>query len=236
MNPWLGAAIGLYGFLWACIAIDQGRWTRRGTWFRLREPVPLVALTFDDGPDPIWTPQILDVLDRHGVKATFFLVGDHVRRFPEVARDIAARGHAIGNHTYSHRPLWRLSAEAISADVRRAGEEIAAACGRQPTLFRPPKGLLWPRQKKALARWGYDVVMWSLNTKDWAGPSPRRLAASVIRRARAGDIVLFHDGGGVVSRAGGNRAATVAALGPIIEAFQKRGWGLVSLASAPSRA
>ncbi len=219
----------VYAFVLISIFFDQARLTRRNTFYRLTSTPPKVALTFDDGPDPTWTPQILDVLNRHGVKATFFVVGERVRRHPEIVRAMIDGGHVVGNHTYRHRPLWRLSKRAVVEEIRKTEDEIVAACGKKPTLFRPPKGLLWSRQKGWVAEIGYDVVLWSVNTKDWAGISARGLVSSLTRRARGGDILLFHDGGGVVATRGGNRAETVSALEPLIAAFKERGLDFVSL-------
>jgi len=226
---WLLALIALYAFLLASIFFDQARLTRRNTFYRLTSAPPKVALTFDDGPDPTWTPQILSILNRHGVKATFFVVGSNVRRHPEIVRAMVEAGHVVGNHTDRHRPLWRLSRKSVQAEIAAAEEAIVTACGKRPTLFRPPKGLLWSRQKGWVADCGYDVVLWSVNTKDWAGISARGLLSLMKRRARGGDILLFHDGGGVVATRGGNRAETVAALEPLIASFKERGLEMVAL-------
>jgi len=227
MAPWLIAAAAAYALLLATVFVDQGRWTRRGTRFRVSDRE--VALTFDDGPDPAWTPRVLSILARHNVKATFFVVGRQVRRHPALLRAIVDAGHAVGNHGDRHRPLWRLTRRAATAEIENGARAIVEAGGPRPTLFRPAKGLFWPRQKRWIAETGHAPVMWSVAGKDWAGFSAMRILSSLSRRTNGGDIVLLHDGGGAVFRRGGDRGPTVAALGPFIANLKERGLSLVPL-------
>lgn len=146
-----------------------------------------VYLTFDDGPIPEVTPWVLNVLDRYGIKATFFMVGDNVRKYPEIYEEVIRRGHVVGNHTMHHLQGAKVTARRYMRDVREADERIGSH------LFRPPHGWLRPRQARALAK-KYKIVMYDLVTRDYS----RRLTASdvvanVRKYARPGSIIVFHD-------------------------------------------
>jgi peptidoglycan/xylan/chitin deacetylase (PgdA/CDA1 family) len=179
---------------------------------------PAVCLTFDDGPGES-TPLILDTLKRLDVRATFFLLGENVVRLPELARRIAEEGHEIGNHSFSHSYLCWKTPGRILWEVRRAQEVIATATGRHPKLFRPPYGVRWFGLSSILARNRLTSVMWSVSSVDWRYPAPR-IAERVIRRTRAGSIILLHDG--VPNKEGGDRRATAEALEEIIRTLAKR--------------
>jgi peptidoglycan/xylan/chitin deacetylase (PgdA/CDA1 family) len=179
---------------------------------------PAVCLTFDDGPGDS-TPLILDTLKRLGVRATFFLLGENVERLPELARRIAEEGHEVGNHTFSHSYLcWKMPGR-ILWEVRRAQEVIEAATGRHPKLFRPPYGVRWFGLSSILKRNHLTAVMWSVSSVDWRFPAPR-IVERVTRKARAGSIILFHDG--IPKKEGGDRRATAEALEEIIQTLAKR--------------
>jgi peptidoglycan/xylan/chitin deacetylase (PgdA/CDA1 family) len=154
-----------------------------------------VALTFDDGPSPETTPKVLDQLDEAGVKATFFVIGRKVKLYPELVRDIVARGHAVGVHGYDHDRLFSLrTPESIRLDLARAIEVITAASGQAPTLFRPPIGHTSPRIAGALEAFDFTVVGWSVKGLDGlAGARPDRVAARIVPHLRDGAIVLLHD-------------------------------------------
>lgn len=156
-----------------------------------------IYLTFDDGPIPEATPWVLDTLDRYGVKATFFMVGDNARRYPELAREVAHRGHRVGNHTMHHLQGVKVTTRTYLRDVSEAQAHVCPEEGATPhtgqPLFRPPHGWLRPRQARALRK-HYRVVMYDLVSRDYS----RRLTAgqvldNVKRYARPGSIVVFHD-------------------------------------------
>jgi len=169
-----------------------------------------VALTFDDGPNPAITPRLLDVLDRHNVKATFFLIGGWVRAAPELAREIAARGHVVGNHTYTHPRLTFCSQRRTKVELNQCDDAIETAIGKTPGWMRPPFGFRNPSLERIIReRGGAGVVMWSKWAWDWT-PQP---AAAVIRRlagVRGGDILLLHDGDHRVPK--GDRQHTLEAV------------------------
>lgn len=155
---------------------------------------PLAALTFDDGPDPEWTPRLLDLLEAHGARGTFFLIGQAVARHPELVARMVAAGHAIGNHTWDHLSLPLLKRRGRRAQIRWCGEALAPylAAGEEK-LFRPPYGhQSLGSQLDALAL-GYRIVTWSIVAEDWRADPAEALVGRVRRRLRPGAIVLFHD-------------------------------------------
>lgn len=144
-------------------------------------------LTFDDGPIPEVTPWVLDTLDRYGVKATFFLVGDNVRRHPELLEEIKRRGHSWGNHTMHHLQGLKESPTTFLRDITEADELI------ESPLFRPPHGIMWWSQARVIKR-HYNVVMYDLVTRDYSRKmTPERVLENVKRYARNGSIIVFHD-------------------------------------------
>jgi len=156
---------------------------------------PTVALTFDDGPNPAVTPRLLDLLDKQGVRATFFLIGRFVRACPELAREVAGRGHCIGNHTDTHPNLIWLSRARIAGELGRCHEAIAQSTGSKGTRWmRPPYGYRGPQLNAVVRSHGYrGVVMWSVIAYDWK-PQPASRLIERLRRVRPGDIVVLHDG------------------------------------------
>jgi peptidoglycan/xylan/chitin deacetylase (PgdA/CDA1 family) len=153
-----------------------------------------IALTFDDGPNPAATPRLLDILDLHGARATFFLIGRWCRACPAIVREIAARGHAIGNHTETHPNLIFLPRRRIVTELVECQAAIEQMAGVRPSLMRPPWGARGPQLQAAVREAGLnDVVMWTLLGRDWSRRGKRRLQGR-LRRVRGGDIVVFHDG------------------------------------------
>ena len=159
----------------------------------------VVALTFDDGPRAPYTGQILDVLAAQGVRATFFLIGSNAVREPALARRIVREGHAVGNHGWEHLSLVRVSAAAAHSEVARGAAAIRRVTGVHPRILRPPFGAFDGRIAGAsglAADLGQTLIMWSVETRDWATRSPLQVAAGTLRRVHPGAIVLLHDGGG----------------------------------------
>lgn len=151
-------------------------------------------LTFDDGPDPVWTPRVLDILAAAGARAAFFVVGTHARANPALLRRIAAHGHEIGNHTGTHRHPWTLPQSAARREVRDGADAIADITGIRPLFYRPPHGRLRRCMIEEAQQDGQAIVLWSLSAVDWgplgSGPEISRR----LRKAVPGDIVLLHDG------------------------------------------
>jgi len=170
-----------------------------------------MALTFDDGPNPAATPQVLDLLGKYNARATFFFIGRHVRQCPELAAEVAARGHAIGNHTETHPSLAWLSSRRIGDELASCQEAIHQATGHRPRWMRPPYGYRSPYLDAAARRAGlHGVVMWSRRLLyDWE-PQPAENVIRRLRPFRGGDIVVLHDGWHVALNA--DRRHVVAAL------------------------
>ena len=159
-----------------------------------------VALTFDDGPNPRWTPVVLDVLDEYDVKATFFVNGFRVVDNPELTAEIVRRGHSLQNHTYGHNRLPQLSDAGIMRDIVRGADAIRDAAGTESTCLRPPWGLSNSRVRRIAAEAGEKVVLWTIDSEDWNHQSSTRAIDYVLEDLRPGDIILMHDSLGWVAR------------------------------------
>ncbi|WP_045697828.1 polysaccharide deacetylase family protein [Streptomyces rubellomurinus] len=178
----------------------------------------VVYLTFDDGPSPAYTPKVLAVLDRYGVRATFFEIGQNVSAHPGVTGQVARRGHSVQNHSWSHPDLRKLSGPAVDAQVRNTDRAIRAQTGRTPTCLRPPYGAVNATVRSRAAADGKQVVLWSVDPQDWARPGTAAIQSRVLRDVRPGSVILLHDGGG-------DRSQTVAALPAILSTLKARGYG-----------
>ena len=152
-------------------------------------------LTFDDGPDPQWTPRVLDILAEAAIPATFFLIGLHAVRYPALVRRIAAEGHDTGNHTWSHRHPWTVLSPAARKEVRDGADAIAGIAGSAPKFFRPPHGRLRRSMIEEAGRGGQTLVLWNRSAVDWGPLGTARGVAQRLSVAAAGDIILMHDGG-----------------------------------------
>jgi peptidoglycan/xylan/chitin deacetylase (PgdA/CDA1 family) len=170
-------------------------------------------LTFDDGPDPVYTPQILEVLARHGVRATFFCVGEAARRQPALVRRIAAEGHTVGHHSLTHPRPSATGLPALISDWRAGRAAVRDALGAAPGPFRPPYGELGRRGAIAAALLRLDPVFWDVDPGDWKPEANADAIAAAIRAAGPDDVVLLHDGScDPVEESCRDRSATVAAL------------------------
>lgn len=152
--------------------------------------VACLALTFDDGPQPVITPQVLDILDRHNAKATFFLIGLHVPGNEQIVRRIHQSGHEIGNHTWSHRKLSDLSPQEVEDDIAHAQNVITAAGVPAPSLFRPPYGAV---DQMVRSHVPMTVVAWNIDPEDWKAKKPEQIIEHVLTHAKPGGIVDLHD-------------------------------------------
>lgn len=156
-----------------------------------------IALTFDDGPDPVFTPLILDKLKKYGVKATFFLLGTNMEKFPEFVKRISEEGHVIANHTYSHVNLTQVSDQEYHNQIQRSNEIIQNLVGYKPKFFRPPYGAINENQLQWATEQGMMVTQWSVDTLDWQGLSAENITSTVEANAFPGSIVLQHNAQGV---------------------------------------
>ena len=171
----------------------------------VRDGPKVVALTIDDGPSPVYTPQVLRVLRQYGIIASFSMTGRNAAAFPGVAREVAAAGHMIVNHTWNHYNLGYMPAVAVGDEIARATDAIHAATGERPGMFRAPYGVWPPAVFSYCARAGLTPLAWSVDPRDWSRPGVRAIVRGIVAGTRTGSIILEHDGGG-------NRSQTVAAL------------------------
>lgn len=181
----------------------------------------VIALTFDDGPWPESTKQVLDILKKENIKATFFEIGQNLKRNPDLAKRLVAEGHVLGNHTWHHWYHY-LNPQAAAFEIESTSNLIYQTTGVKTNLFRPPGGILrngvydYAKNKK------YAVIMWSADSVDYSRPPVPRLIHNIMKESKPGGIVLMHDGGG-------NRSHTVEALPQIISTFRKQGYRFVTI-------
>lgn len=182
----------------------------------------IIALTFDDGPHPKYTPEILDLLSKYNAKATFFIVGENAEKNPEIIYRMNEERHELANHTYTH-PL-KGSVSKIIKEIQLTNETIYSITGYTPTLFRPVEGQYTDALIKEVVKNGYKVVMWTwhLDTLDWKNPGAKRIVNTVLKGVEPGNVILFHDGGG-------NRGQTVKALEEILPVLQEEGFRFLTI-------
>lgn len=152
-----------------------------------------IALTFDDGPHPRYTPQILDILDKYGIKATFFSIGVNADNYPEAMELIIKRGHEIGNHTYTHPHVSRLDPTDLHREIEKCEAALYSHTDIKTKLFRPPEGMIEGCVKSVIKQLEYKVILWDIDTMDWAHTPPEKIAENVIKNVSSGDIILMHD-------------------------------------------
>lgn len=193
-----------------------------GTFTHGSREVRRVSLTFDDGPDPVRTPALLDALAELDVKATFFLVGKQVEAHPDIVRRMVKEGHEIGNHTYSHRYLPLARSGSVLAELAATDRVLEQVTGRVPTLARPPYGGRSPRNVQAFHKAGKQLVTWDVNSNDWKGAPAEDVARRVVERTRPGSIVLLHE-----AREHGE--VTIDAVKMIVPELRARGFALETI-------
>ncbi len=208
--------------------LSLGRKNRPGVIYWHGNPgLPQIALTFDDGPNEPYTLQILDILDKYNIKATFFIVGRNVEKFPEAAAKVAEAGHVIGNHTYNHRGQLLNTPLRAAGEIKRAEEAIKKVTSIPLYLFRPPYGAVNRWVLRQAEKLGYVICQWSVNAGDWRGADPGKIKKKVLSEVENGAIILMHDGRNLA--AGHDRTSTVAALPEIILSLQDKGYNFVTV-------
>jgi peptidoglycan/xylan/chitin deacetylase (PgdA/CDA1 family) len=180
-----------------------------------------IALTLDDGPSPQWTERMLGLLDHFKVRATFSLIGRQVAIHPGLVGAVAAAGHVIANHTYSHRDLARMPSADVEREIVSAGDAIERACGRRPDLFRAPGGAWSSTVLSLCERDGLRPLDWSIDPRDWSRPGTRHIAEVILGQTRPGSIILEHDGGG-------DRSQTYQALSIVVPRLLEAGYTFVT--------
>jgi len=190
-----------------------------------------IALTIDDGPHPQVTPQVLDMLDAYGVRATFFCIGEHAARYPALCREIAERGHAVENHSQHHRHHFSLMGMAgLKREIQAGQATLAAITGRAPQFFRAPAGLRNPCLDPVLAACGLRLASWTRRGFDTRTAQPEVVAQRLLRGLRPGAILLLHDGN--CARTAAGQAVILAVLPTLLQAAAAAGLRFVTLADA----
>jgi peptidoglycan/xylan/chitin deacetylase (PgdA/CDA1 family) len=176
-----------------------------------------IALTIDDGPDPVFTPQVLAVLQQYRVTATFSMIGTRVNAYPHLAQSVALAGHRIANHTWTHANLPTLKPAAVHEEMARASDAITAATGIHPGLFRAPYGAWSPATIALCEQLQMIPLNWSVDPRDWSRPGVASIVNNIMRNTRPGSIILEHDGGG-------DRSQTVTALRIVLPRLLSEGF------------
>ncbi len=190
-----------------------------------------VALTFDDGPDPEVTPQVLDLLDRYAARASFFLIGRRAQRYPEIVAEIVRRGHRVENHTFRHTHAFAFHGlRALGREIDRAQEVLERLSGRRPVFLRTPAGMRNPFLDPVLARRRMRLVSWTRRGFDAVETDPAKVTRRLVKGLVAGDILLLHDGSATRDRRG--RVVVLEALPPLLDQIKARGLRAIPLPSA----
>jgi peptidoglycan/xylan/chitin deacetylase (PgdA/CDA1 family) len=234
--PWALAAVAANHLLIAAVGLwPRSHWLGPN-WTRLPAAATArheIALTIDDGPDPVVTPQVLDWLDRYGVQATFFCIGKQAQRYPDVCREIVRRGHAVENHSQQHRHHFSLMGpRGLRHELQAAQDTLTAISGQRPLFFRAPAGLRNPFLEPELAQLGLRLASWSARGFDTRVSDAGRVKDSLLRGLRAGAILLLHDGH--AARTAGGIPVILEVLPAVLEAAAAAGLRAVTLRHALS--
>jgi|SRR5579863_1732123 len=203
-----------------------GQWYGK-TFTSLPPGTRQIALTYDDGPNDPHTLRLLDVLARHNVRATFFLIGRYVRQRPEIVREIAQAGHLVGNHTFSHPLLIFRSEAEIRRELSQCRSAIQQAIGEPSNLFRPPFGGRRPAVLRVARELGLQPIMWNVTGYDWNAPPAAVIERKVSTRIRGGDVILLHDGGH--KQMGADRSQTIIATDHLLTRYKEQGYEFITI-------
>lgn len=203
-----------------------GQWYGR-TFTGLPRGTKQIALTYDDGPNDPHTLRLLEVLAKHNVRATFFLIGRYVQQCPEIAREIVKAGHIVGNHTFTHPPLIFKRAAEIRQELSGCRSALQDAIGEHSNLFRPPFGGRRPAVLRIARELGLEPVMWNVTGYDWNAPPAEVIERKVAKQIRGGDVILLHDGGH--KHMGADRSQTVLATHQLINRYRSAGYEFVTV-------
>jgi peptidoglycan/xylan/chitin deacetylase (PgdA/CDA1 family) len=208
----------------------RGQWYGR-TFTGLARGTKQLALTYDDGPNDAYTLRLLEVLARHDVHATFFLIGRYVQQIPEIARQIVQAGHVVGNHTFTHPLLTVKSAAGIRQELSSCRSALYDAIGGNSqlisSLFRPPFGGRRPAVLRVARELGLEPVMWNVTGYDWNAPPAAEIERKVAKQIRGGDVILLHDGGD--KQMGADRSQTVLATDHLIKQYRSEGYEFATI-------
>lgn len=203
-----------------------GQWYGH-TFTGLKRGSKQIALTYDDGPNDPHTLRLLEILAKHDVRATFFMIGRYVRQRPDIARAVAEAGHVVGNHTFTHPLLIFQSASETRAELLECRGALRDAVGDHSRLFRPPFGGRRPVTLRLARQMGLETVMWNVTGYDWNAPPAAEIERKVARQVRGGDVILLHDGGHKAM--GADRAQTVLVTENLIRRYKDQGYRFVTV-------
>jgi peptidoglycan/xylan/chitin deacetylase (PgdA/CDA1 family) len=203
-----------------------GQWYGR-TFTGLTRGTKQLALTYDDGPNDPHTLHLLEVLAKHNVHATFFLIGRYLQQRPDLAREIVKAGHAVGNHTFTHPPLIFKSDAEIRRELSDCNKALRDALGQPITLFRPPFGARRPAVLRIARELGLEPIMWNVTGYDWNVPPAAVIEQNVSKQIRGGNVILLHDGGH--KQMGTDRSQTVLATDHLIAKYKSEGYEFVTI-------
>jgi peptidoglycan/xylan/chitin deacetylase (PgdA/CDA1 family) len=198
-----------------------GQWYGQ-TFIGLPRASRQIALTYDDGPNDPHTLRLLEVLAKHGVRATFFVIGKYVKQRPDIVREIVAAGHVVGNHTFTHPLLIFKSEKVIREEISACRMVLQDVIGEPCNLFRPPFGGRRPAILRIVREMGMETVMWNVTGYDWNAPPAAVIERKVAKRIRGGDVILLHDGGH--KQMGADRSQTVIATDRLIASYKAKGY------------
>ncbi|HUO60692.1 MAG TPA: polysaccharide deacetylase family protein [Candidatus Acidoferrales bacterium] len=193
----------------------------------LKDGTRALALTYDDGPNDPWTMRLLEMLAKHEVRATFFMVGRYVEKHPEIAREVFAAGHAVGNHAYSHRNLIFANEQQLRDEIEKTQRAIETATGETPFLFRPPFGGRRPATFRVARSYKLEPIMWRVTCYDWSARSAEEIVKTADRQIAGGEVVLLHDGGH--EKFGVDRRYTVEATDKLISMYKDRDFQFITI-------
>jgi len=216
----------------AAVAAGYQSMAPTGQWFGhtfsgLSRGTKQIALTYDDGPNHPHTMRLLEVLAKHGVHATFFLIGRYVRQRPDIAREVVQAGHVVGNHTLTHPLLTFQSSAEIRRQLTDCRAALAEAIGEHSNLFRPPFGGRRPAVLRIARELGLKPILWNVTGYDWNAPPALAIEQKVSSQIRGGDVILLHDGGH--KQMGADRSQTVLATDHLIERYRSEGYRFVTI-------
>jgi peptidoglycan-N-acetylglucosamine deacetylase len=197
------------------------------TFIGLARGTKQIALTYDDGPNDLHTLKLLEILAKHNVNATFFMIGRYAQQRPDIAREVARAGHAIGNHTFTHPLLIFKSDAEIRRELSGCRAALSDAVGQHTNLFRPPFGGRRPAVLRIARKLGMEPVMWNVTGYDWSAPPATVIERKVAKQIRGGDVILLHDGGHKAM--GANRSPTVAATDQLLTIYKCEGYDFVTI-------
>src|SRR5436309_11414472 len=181
---------------------------------------PYIAITFDDGPSATLTPKLLDLLAAHHIKTTFFVIGENVAEHPDIVARAAREGHEIGNHSWSHPNLAKMSEEGVRSQLRPTDDAIKSATGFRTILLRPPYGSITAREKRWIHdEFGYQIILWDVDPNDWKRPGPAVVRNRILQETRPGSIVLSHD----------IHPGTIEAMPSTLDALEAKGFKFVTV-------